>query len=311
MTKFFLPLLLVLSFAFSNVSAGQGPTDGDKQEKPEPYPALEIQRPFLIPPASFEIRSEFSYLSTTHGFNDNGKDQKLDKNWNVFSAQLKFGYGVFKWWEVGAGLPYYSGNEMYAEGQSIGDLYIFNNFKVYETKKKDKELAGTFRASFPTGEYNRLMTIVNSNYVPETLRTGDPGIDLYPGVLARWTFKNMALRANAEYGYRFPGKIKYGIEALETSTEFDPGESLTAGVDFLYQIHSKFVILAGLGYFMQDSNKLKGESLHDAEYFLGFLPGLEFQPAPDYDIYLKTCVPLAGKNYPNGYPIILGVNTRF
>jgi hypothetical protein len=311
MKKSRLGLIAALCFAITGAAFGQA-SDGDSnREKRELYPALEVQRPFLIPRGSFEIRSEFSYLSTVRGFDDKSGNYRLPKDWTVFNADLKVGYGVFKWWEFGAGIPYLSGQEIYAKDQSIGDLYLFNNFRLYQSKTKDKEIAATFRVSLPTGESDRIMTIIDGEYFPQDIRTGDPSFDLYPGVLARWSYRNLALRANAEYGFRLSGKVKTGIEALERSATLDPGESLSAGADLLYQIHSKFVILAGISYFMQDANKLDGKGLGDAEYFLGFLPGLEFQPTPDFDVILKTSVPIAGKNYPNGYPIILGINARF
>lgn len=311
MKKYLLPLVLALAFGLANVASGQDYGDEPIPEKPEAYPTLEVQRPLLIPRGTFEIKSEFSYLSTIEGFDDSGKNHKLPESWDLFSMDLKLGYGVFKWWEVGVGLPYYSGDEVYAKGQSLGDVYMFNKFRALEGKNKDWEVAPTFRISFPTGEPDRVLTVVNGQFFPEDIRTGDPSIDLYPGVLARWTYKNMALRANLEYGYRFEGKIKTGVEALETSHTFAPGQSLSAGIDFLYQIHSKIVILASLGYFQQDANKLAGESLDDAQYLLGVMPGVEFQLLPDYEILLKTNVPVAGKNSPMGYPIILGINARF
>lgn len=285
-----------------------------EEPKPEPeekYPAREIDRPLLIPPKTYEMRSSVAYFSTHTGFNSDGDSEPLKPAWRMFTMTINAGYGVFSWAELGGSVSFYSGQEVYAKGQNIGDFSTYSLCDIYRSKNKDRELAAGLRISLPTGNPNRKETLVDEKVRPEALTTGDPALDFFPSLQTRWTIKKFALRGLAEYGYRMPGKTQTGIDVLQEYQDFAPGQSLEAEIDAIYQHNDKLAVFARLNYFNQAGNKLADESLDDAKQLLSVIPGMEFQFAPDYDLLLMVELPLLGKNYPRAYPIAACLKSRF
>ena len=302
---------LVLAVGLSAAGALGAQEAGTASPPAAAYPALEIQRPLEIAPRAFELRSSFSYLFTDRGFNNGGSSEKLPKDWNIFAADISLGYGVFRGIEVGASIPFLSGREVYATGQSVGDASLYGLFRLWQSRNQNDEIAFRMRITFPAGDPNRKMTIEDGQYVPDNIRTSDPVVDIFPALQARFTFPKFALRAGAEYGYRIGGNIQYGIDALDNTVRFDPGASFEANFDFLYQVNDRLVPGVSLVYFTQASNRQQHQSLDDANYLLSVNPMLEFQAAKDYDLFAAVGIPMAGKNSPNGITYILGLKARF
>jgi len=295
------------------VKPAQGAT-AQAPEKAKPgaqYPAKEIDRPLLIPPKSYEMRTFASYFSTHQGFDGDGNSERLPRSWRMFTASLSQGYGLFSWAEIGGSVDFYSGQEVYAKGQNIGDFSAYSVFRLYQSKNKDRELAAGLRTSFPTGNPHRKETLEDDQSRPDGLTTGDPSVDFFPFLQSRWSFGQFALRGFVEYGYHLPGKIQVGIDVLDEFKNFAPGATLSARIDGIYQHNDKLALLARLNYLSQAENKLDGESLDDATQLLSLIPGMEFQLGPDYDLLLMVELPLLGKNYPRGYPVIAGLKSRF
>ena len=252
-----------------------------------------------------------SYISTKDGFNDDGKSKSVPMGYNLFSADLGIGWAPSKWMEIGASLPYYSGRESFAEGQNLGDLSAYGLFRLFQSKDLNKELAGQLRISFPTGNPSRYLTIQDDIAVPENLTTGDPSVNFFPAILGRWTFGKFAVRGLAEYGLRESGDIKYGLEGLDETRNFKPGDSLLAEAELLFQLNTRFVLIGSLNYYQQTANELNHKSLHDTQEIFSFSPGIEFQLNRDYDLFLNAGIPIFGRNYANGYPLNGGLEGRF
>ena len=309
MKKIISALVLVLGLSAAWALAAQ---EAEQVPAPAPaYPALEIQRPLEIKPRAFELRAEFSYLSTDHGFNNDGSSEKLPRDWNIFMAEIDLGYGIFRGVEVGASIPFLNGREVYAKGQDLGDTSLYGLFRLWQSRDQNDEIALRMRITVPTGNPDRKMTIEHGKFVPDNIRTSDPVVDIFPALQARFTFPKFALRAGAEYGYRIGGNIQYGIDALDSTVRFDPGASFAANFDFLYQASDRWVPGVSLAYFTQESNRQQKHSLDDANYLLSVNPMVEFQAAKDYDLIAAFGIPLAGKNSPNGITYIVGLKTRF
>ena len=287
----------------------------DQQPEPaagfERYPRLEVGRPLLLPPHTFEVRAFISYLATQNGFDNDGKSKSLPSDYDLFSADLGLGWAPFKWIEIGGTAPFFSGREVYAEGQNLGDLSAYGLFRLFQSQDRNKELAAQLRISFPTGVSNRMLTIKDKQFVPENLTTGDPSVDFFPGLQARWTIDRFAIRGFAEYGFRAAGKINYGIEGLDEIRDFAPGASFLADADFLYQLNSRFVLIGSLNYYQQAANELSNKSLDDAQEALTLIPGIQFQLDHDYDLFLNAGIPISGRNYPDGFPVSGGLEGRF
>jgi len=285
-------------------------TSGSEQKgapKESRLPAREIERPLVLPDEVSELRVGVSYFDAKKYFDEDSKSQSLEdsQDWRLLTVQLEMGYGVADWLEVGAGIPYYSGKIFEAEGDNLGDLYGFAKFRVLKNESRTAELTLNFKASFPTGDSDIKMKLEKKNYFQENLRTGDPLVDFFVGPAGRWSFNKFALRGGFEYGYRMEGKIKSGMEGLEDTDDFDPGESFSANFEFLYQVLDKLVAGVSLDYFQQDANKLEGESLDDDWYLFQLRPGIEIQFTQDYDLAIQSAVPVSGKNQAEAYPIIV------
>lgn len=279
----------------------------EEAKKPVFYPAREVDRPLVLPDKLTELRLGFSYFDAERYFDEDGKSQSLEEEqeWRILQAQLEMGYGFLNWLEAGAGIPYYSGEIFKAEGDNLGDLYGFARFKILANQEKTRELGLNFKASFPTGDADIKMRYEKKQYFQENLRTGDPLLDFFVGPVGRLSFKNFALRAQAEYAYRMEGKIKYGLEGMENTVDFDPGEGWSANLDFLYQVLDKLVAQVSLDYYQQDANKLEGESLEDDWNLLQARAGIEIQFTPNYDLCLQAGIPISGKNQADTYSFIL------
>jgi len=299
-----------------------GSTEQPKPSQPVPavepgskplelYPSREVERPLLLSRGLFELRSNFSYLSADEFFNEHGESEKPPRDYELFSGKMGLGHGTFDWLELGAEIPFFSGREVYAKGQGIGDLSGYALFRVYQSGEKGPELALRLRLSAPTGEPDRTFDLKNEQLVQSNIRTGDPSVDIFPALAAQWSGKKFAVRGSAEYGWRLAGNIKTGIEGLENTRNFEPGPSLEIKLDFLCQLADKWAPFASLGFFSQDANKLEGENLDDARQLLLFSPGVQYQPGRDYDFWLQAGVPISGKNFPNGYPLSAGIRGRF
>jgi len=280
---------------------------GQEAQEPSRYPLREIDRPLVLPVEVSELRVGLSYFDAEKYFDADGESVNLKdpEEWRLLIAELEIGYGLFEFLEVGAGIPYYSGKIFQAEGANLGDLYAYTRFKILQNQEKTRELAFDFKASFPIGDADIDMALEKKRYFQENLRTGDPNVDFFGALLGRWTFQKFALRAGWEYGYRLEGEIKTGMESLEDVAKFDPGESSSFNVDFLYQVMDKLVAGVGLEYLQQDENKLEGQGLNDDWYLWELKPEIEIQFGKDYDLLVQSAIPLSGKNQPNAYPIII------
>lgn len=296
--------IIFLSWLAVNVSA---------QDEQIIYPEREVDRPVILPDGYAEMIVNLSYLDTKKFFDKGGESVDIESpdEYHIFLAQLEIDYGMMDWLELGAGIPFYSGQAFMAEGDNLGDLYGIARCKIFGNKARTQELAFDLKITLPTGYSDREMELKDDRYFQSKLQTGDPSADIFPGLSGRLTFKNFALRAGLEYGYRIEGDIKSGIEGMEDVVNFDPGESLSANVDFLYQFHKNFVANIGVDYFQQDANKLDGESLDDETSLFQLKPGIQFQIGENYDIILQAGVPLSGKNQPDAYPVMLIWKNRF
>ncbi len=302
-----LKALGILIFAFFISASFQGGVESQKQE----YPALEVERPLLLPKGFFEIRGQFSYFDAQKYFNDDKKptDFPEDADWRMFNAQIEIGWGALKWLEVGARIPYLAGKEFYAKGQNIGDVWSYLLFSFY--KKESVELGARLEISFPTGEHNRKMGLRDSEYYLEDLVTGNPYSDFLFGLDFCWHQKNFALRAKGGYVLTQAGEVKKGIEGLEQTVKIDTGDKFFQSIDFLYQLNERWVLIGGVSYFNQQADKEEGESLDNPRELLSILGGVEYQPQTNYELFFQIGASLVGRNQPVAYPIVIGIENRF
>ncbi len=284
----------------------------EAREKPG-YPLLEVERPLTLPRGITEIPAGLSYFDADRFFNADGESTAFadSDDWRLLTVLIEMDYGLASWLEVGAGIPYYSGRQFSGEGDNLGDLFGFARFKLLENKAKTRELALDFKTSFPTGDSDIVMQLENKRFFQKNLRTGDPSMDFFFGLSGRWTYNKMAFRGGFAYGYRLEGEIKSGIEAVEDTVKFDPGESFDAHFDYLYQIRSWLVGTIGLDYSEQAANKIAGQSQDDDWRLLRVRPGAELQITPNMDLAVEIALPLSGQNQPVAYPIIVTWKNRF
>ena len=308
-----LALLVVAGSAWAQEEPEESEPPEAQEEKAPAYPRLEVERPLTLPRGLSEVQVGLSYFDASRYFNADGESTAFEdsEEWRLLEVLIELDYGLAPWLKVGAGIPYFSGKEFEAEGENLGDLYGLARLRLVGNAAKTAELDFDFQASFPTGDADLEMELKNKHFYQENLRTGDPNVDLFFGLSGRYSWNKMAFRGGFLYGYRFAGEIKSGIEALEDTVEFDPGESLELNLEYLYQIQSWLAGSVGLDYQEQAANELDGESLEDDWSLWRIRPGVELQITPNMDLIVETAFPLSGQNAPVAYPIIVLWKNRF
>lgn len=282
-------------------------------QEPDPwqeYPAREVERPALPVEGGFEIDLAIESLSADQVFDDNGNIKNADDTYNLFSLEFLVRYGINERWEVFLGVPYLTGEIGETSGGAIGDIYIGSRVGLHMTPVLDFSVG--LAASMPTGNSDYRFEVVGPDLIQENFRTGNPGVDYYPQLEARYNTGDWSWRFEAAGVITEKGEVTLSKTAVaHDEVDVDPGDGYRLHAGVYYQFSDSLVPGLFFDYSSVAETDIDGQGQDDEMVLFEIRPQIMYQLSPEVDAILSMGYAAFGKNAPAGYPFSIEIKSRF
>jgi hypothetical protein len=243
-------------------------------------------------------------------FDDEGKIQELEDNYQLFTTDLRLSYGILSGWEVFGGMPYLTGTVLETKGGGIGDLYLGTRLDLVSAPSFDLVLG--IRTSFPTGDASYHYEDLGAGPVLQNFRTGDPGINYYPALDLRWNVGAWSFRLAGEGVFTSPGEVDLNmLGGVAEKVDLDPGDGWRASSGIYWQVTDRWVLGLLSQYETITATRLENDDLDDEHSSFRVSPRIIFQVPRLCDLEAGVDYIASGRNTPLGWPITINLVTRF
>ncbi len=302
--------LLAAVILLLTTSRSRSAQEKDGSYRLEDYPAQETMRPITLGHHIWEADLYIESLSTDRAWNKDGEEEETYGSYNLFNSALALRYGLSRSWEFSVAVPYITGEIGETTGGSIGDVRGGMTYELFFGPHNSISIGSEF--SFPSGLSDYHYEIMGDEVRLQNFRTGDPGYNAYPALAYRYRSDNLSFRLRATGVFTGSGEIRFNkIKGFEEEVDMDPGDGYRLRGGFYYQINKQW---AG-GLFSRYNNisatDVDDESLEDENELWEAQSFVVYQPNRRLDVFMGVGVPLAGKNSPIAYPVLLEVRSRF
>jgi hypothetical protein len=267
---------------------------GKGEEIPATFGPLVTDTAIPVEKGQFVIQPTFSYSFVNNSFNHDRRRGSAGGNFQTFSMDWRFTYGLIDDMEVFVVIPYTHnwarnvdkagpGRETSANSGGLDDINLTLKYRLVEETACLPTITALFATDFPTGKFK--------NVNPSALNTDVIGGGAYvftPGLNISKYIKPFIIYGNLWY-------------SMQTSFSDDngkqyPGDFVTVNLAAEYPITGKWVALLELTSSWGGGRLFGPKTNVPQESLVSIVPGIEYMATDKFSVALGLNIDLAGKN---------------
>lgn len=264
------------------------------EEIPATFGPLVTDTAIPVEKGKFVVQPTFAYSFVNDGFDHEWSRTSAGGNFQTFSMDWKFTYGVMDNMEVFLVIPYaYNwarnveeagpGGEASANSGGLADLNLTVKYRLVEETACLPTVTALFATDFPTGKFK--------NINPGALNTDVLGSGAYvftPGFNFSKYIKPFIVYGN----------IWYSIQTSYTDDDGRqyPGDFVTVNLAAEYPITEKWVALLELTSYWGGGRLFGPKTNLPQESLVSIVPGIEYMATDKFSVALGLNIDLAGRN---------------